>query len=60
MNATDSQAVLVAVWDPYLGAPLGDAVGNTQIVGTDVVTHITLGFPVRGYEGLLQARLHAA
>ena len=60
MNATDSQAVLVAVWDPDLGAPLGDAVGNTQIVGTDVVTHITLGFPVRGYEGLLQARLHAA
>jgi ATP-binding protein involved in chromosome partitioning len=57
MNANELRARAAAVVDPYLARPLGDAVTSTEIVGTDAVIGITLGFPSGGYEAPLQARL---
>ncbi len=57
MNANELRACAAAVVDPYLGQPLGAAVTDTEIVGSEAVIGVTLGFPTGGYEASLSALL---
>ena len=57
MNANELRARAAAVVDPYLGQPLGPAVTGTEIVGSDALIDVTLGFPTGGYEPQLSALL---
>jgi ATP-binding protein involved in chromosome partitioning len=57
MTAAELRARIAAVLDPYLGTPLGAAVRSAEIVGSDAVAAIALGFPVGGYEPALTARV---
>jgi ATP-binding protein involved in chromosome partitioning len=55
------RAALDAYVDPYLGESLGaaQAVREVRAAGAGFAAHITLGFPVGGYQGELAAALGA-
>ena len=54
MNIHDLQARAAAVIDPTLGQPLGAAVTGVALSGPDAVIDVVLGFPVGGYQAVLE------
>jgi ATP-binding protein involved in chromosome partitioning len=60
MNIHDLRAAAAAVVDPTLGQPLGEAVTGVSISGQNAVVEVTLGFPVGGYEPVLEGLVRPA